>query len=657
MGNVESLHVEPVRGRSLEYVATDESALRAIVQAAVNVELFTIPLYMVTLYSIQGMHEINAADQTFYKGRQWPGAATSNAPRTANEHAFNVIFSVFIQEMLHLQLASNLARVLGVTPSFTSEVLQTENYGWRCYGPEKTMIPHIVDLADTTTYEKVKVELGPLDHERIELFLAVEESEENARRRIQPSKLHKYFPKVPFADWKPEKSEVNLPAFGTIGYMYECLVGYMSIQYSDGSTLWSRVYDASALQRDLFNTPSGGHPMPEYPGFPTLVATTNVSEAFDAAVDIINAITDQGEGGPVRAALLSKLTGRAHRLRVEPEYRSSDKSLRMDYPSYDADGQPVTSADARARFNNDGRDHYARFQQVKAEYLPEIVTWTKWHEQHGAWTEKDLLSGPDQASPKIPKAAQVADALNRLKAKDKDGSVFEQLSKVAAGSIAGVTSVLDKYWSQPSAGFPFPAMSGTGDRIAICWAVLGKAPDLARGTELPVPGQLYHACQGLSFTQPGGSEMPHVSTYHTCIGSNNCKGQGGCGFVQKITGGGSCGGGGGGGGCGVTVGAKMLCGVSTTPYSAPADNKCGGFGGCAVPISASQLYPKSGEMTLYDVRDDPSKQVGSIPFAKGEAVYDVAWKAYCEVLKASSQAAPAAPPPVDDLRLAFPPST
>ena len=37
-------------------------------------------------------------------------------------------------------------------------------------------------------------------------------------------------------------------------------------------------------------------------------------------------------------------------------------------------------------------------------------------------------------------------------------------------------------------------------------------------------------------------------------------------------------------------------------YSAPGDNKCATFGGCAVPISASQLFPKSGTMDLFDVQ-------------------------------------------------------
>ena len=134
--------------RDPKFKAIDASALYAIAQAAINVELFTIPLYMGTLYSIQGMHKIAARDESFFKGRLWPGAATSANPSTANEKAFNSIFSVFIQEMLHLQLAANIAGAIGVDPDFTSPVLQTPNHGWTCYGPDMTVIPHIIDLRD-----------------------------------------------------------------------------------------------------------------------------------------------------------------------------------------------------------------------------------------------------------------------------------------------------------------------------------------------------------------------------------------------------------------------------------------------------------------------------------------------------------------------------
>src|SRR5207244_3616043 len=114
-----STTIAHIAGRSLDHVPSDMSAAEAIAQAAINVELFTIPLYMTTMYSIYGMHQINARQQTYYKGREWPGLSTRAAPATSNERAFNIIFSVFIQEMLHLQMASNIATALGVEPSFT----------------------------------------------------------------------------------------------------------------------------------------------------------------------------------------------------------------------------------------------------------------------------------------------------------------------------------------------------------------------------------------------------------------------------------------------------------------------------------------------------------------------------------------------------------
>ncbi|HKR21525.1 MAG TPA: ferritin-like domain-containing protein, partial [Pyrinomonadaceae bacterium] len=137
----------------------DKSALQALAQATINVELFTIPLYMVSMYSIQGMHQITSKGNDFYQGRLWPGAAPSRDPdKDENGQAFNHFFSVFIDEMLHLQLASNIAKVLGVMPTYTSSALQTDDYGWKCYGPDQTIIPHILDFQDTVApYNTIKV--------------------------------------------------------------------------------------------------------------------------------------------------------------------------------------------------------------------------------------------------------------------------------------------------------------------------------------------------------------------------------------------------------------------------------------------------------------------------------------------------------------------
>src|SRR5580700_1489033 len=198
----------------------DKSALYAIAQAAVNVELFTIPLYMGTLYSIQGTHQIKAKDQSYFKGRLWPGSATTANPTTANEKAFNIIFSVFIQEMLHLQLAANIATAIGADPSFTSPMLQDANNGWTCYGPTNTIIPHIVDLRDMDApYNSLIVNIAALTKPQVNLFLAIEEPDDVARKHIVKGK---YFPTVPFAGWEAWFNEKNLPMFGTIGQLYQC---------------------------------------------------------------------------------------------------------------------------------------------------------------------------------------------------------------------------------------------------------------------------------------------------------------------------------------------------------------------------------------------------------------------------------------------------
>ena len=60
----------------------------------------------------------------------------------------------------------------------------------------------------------------------------------------------------------------------------------------------------------------------------------------------------------------------------------------------------------------------------------------------------------------------------------------------------------------------------------------------------------------------------------------------------------------------MTIKAQSVGGGGGTLYSAPSDNKCGGFGGCAVPISASQLYPTSGEMAVFDIHADQQSKRG-----------------------------------------------
>jgi hypothetical protein len=743
--------------RPLKFLETDKLVVRWIAQAAINVELFTIPLYMTSLYSITGMHPVTSQGSDFYKGRLWPGAKTSalvdkkpGSPDWCNKKAFNTVFSVFIQEMLHLQMAANIATAIGATPSFTATALQNGKHGWTCYGPKLTTIPGILDLQDTDTYKNVKVNVGPLDKERIDLFLAIEQPQEAAEKEIKRN-LGRYFPKVPFQYTTVAELDANI-MFGSIGYMYQCYRDYLLIRYEDGKTLWHYVMDAGGQQNDLFNSFSfPGHPMREFMGFETTIALTDEDIALQQALNMMNAITDQGEGATLGAL------DPTHKLKlvqgdVNAHYRPNLDALKSDYPSYDSGGKQVPSSDAVARYDNDGVDHFQRFKSLLDDLGNKgLLTWDR-SPKVGKWAAEDLIVkgeyDPAKNPHKLPSPDRIAKALNNLKNGPDSAANYLKMSQAVCGSIKGVTTVLDSYWNPAGAtvSFPFPSMSGSGDRMSIAWAVFGKTPDLSVGVDAADSSIVNHACQGLALEQVGENwgtnSCAMTSIYHTCRGSNLCKGQGGCGYVQLTTGGGSCSGGGGGcgggsktsnapkaspvagGSCSTQTAVKGggcsavsmrayggLCGTPTpsptpsscktptpspTPtgpfYTAPSDNICGGFGGCAVPISALQLYPKKGTMEVWALVASPtpgptptptptscshatagtdknlcgsssSQKIGYVDFKVGDKVEDIAFKAFCQVVAFKTHQDPNKPvsgvkqQEPNDLRLAYPPST
>ncbi|SEP32923.1 ferritin-like domain-containing protein [Mucilaginibacter sp. OK283] len=686
-------HDDRLKNRPVSFKEVDEQALHAIVQAAVNVELFTIPLYMTSLYSLQGMHEINSKGNNFYLGRTWPGMAATAKPATANEKAFNAVFSVFVAEMLHLQIVSNLAKVIGYEPKFTCEPLQDEQtYAWKCYGDDKTVLPHILDFKDCIApFDKVKVKTGAMNKEQVRLFLAIEQTETDAEKVLDPDKIAKYSEKAPFDNWKPG---TDLPLFGSIGNMYLQLWNYLSITYTDGVTLWDIVFEKGkagsdvALQKEIFNperlnpklAPDPKDPGDdEYPGIATSIQNTESEAALLDAMNMINGITDQGEGGGVIKQILDRMNksrGAHEHVNlsvVQDQFRPSCPVLKNKYPSFTATGADAPSAKADARDTFGKMDHFETFAFVMNLLMEgQIETWDQWHAKGNSWSAESLQTAAYDPThnPQLPPSGDIAGALNRLKLNDTaNAKNFELFSRASTGAIAGVTKVLNDYFKNPKTQFPYPSMGGSGDRMSICWAIFGKAPDISLGVTSPDDKpidrtqHLYHACQGMSLDdvlKDNPETCATTAIYHTCKGSNDCKTEGGCGFVQKTTGGGLCGG-------KATAFYKTQPGwpaANALPFSPPADNACKALGGCAVPISASQMYPavKDGEeyrMQLYDFGDKPGfkpKSFGILDYEKGELVYDVAWKAYRAVLEKRGLPVPEKPKP-SDLRLAFPPST
>lgn len=658
-----------LKQRASQNKAADLAAVQAIAQAAVNVELFTIPLYMVSLYSIQGMHQITSKGNDFYRGRLWPGSAPSpdpdKAPNPDNARAFNLFFSVFIDEMLHLQLASNIAKALGVMPTFTSPMLVDSNYGWRCYGPDNTIIPHVLNFEDTTEqYQSIRVKLDALTLDHNRLFLAIEQNEKDAKSIIRKECQEHYFPTVPFKNWQPDFTEVDLPMFGTIGAMYKCFWQYLEIEYTDKTKLFDLVFNRGTLARDLFNNGGSSH-KPEYPKMRTMASgEISVPNAMENILDMINAITDQGEGEGVAEWIRAQRSQLPRYAPVKEQFQPDYDALNYNNPNYTDTGKlNDPSGQTTARSKSGGLDHHDRFEAI-AKILQggKVKTWDQWHAEPGNRWTADMLktTGYDENHWPLPKADEIATALNNLKT---DASNYDLFSQVAAGSVAGITRVLAGFWTNEKTGFPNPSMYGSGDRVSICWAIFGKYPDLSKGIKEKEAGELYHACQALDLDLPGNSCAP-VEIYHSCRGSNSCKAESGCGFVQ-------------------VVGQQGLCGLkvlkdhlqplpalsgSGVLYSAPSDNRCAAFGGCAIPISASQLYPipdsthpdqTSGVMELCDFEGETSEpvKIGTMKYQVGDRVYDVAWNAYIKVMEHRGEPAPPKPGKDSDIRVALPPST
>ncbi len=688
--------------RDLCFLDADLACVRAIAQAAINVELFTIPLYMTALYSVQGTHQINSEGSTLYTGRWWPGSAPAANPDTTNKKVFNKVYSVFVEEMLHLQLASNMASRLGFTPTFTSSALQTEDYGWKCYAKGSTTIPHILDFTDwkgtAPNLSDMTVELRAMNEKQIELFLTIEETETLAIKNLDNPDIKlpngetrpTYFEAAPFNWFTSSMNESDLPLFGSIGHMYLCYWNYLEIEYTDNSTLLERL---TTVQRDQFNNVPE-RPDKQYPGIdasiPNVPSASNLDDLKCDLINNIDAITDQGEGDAVVPNILEvwshKPWAKRHlqktnqRGEVQNKYQPNPEALKADYPGYNDTGEPTAemSGSARARSDAASQDHYQLFAEVKNLMSnSDYITWETWHTQTPEAPWKADMLGVDSA-PNLPNTQDIANALNNLNTEENHNNSHEIFSQSAVGTIKGITTQLNRYWNDRSVFFPGPAMGGSGDRVSICWAVTGKVPNLVDGIEAEnTKEMLYHACQGMDLNSTSTSDADTCAAklaYHSCKGSNECKTQGGCGFVQSASGGGSCSG----------TAAKGI-------KSAPADNLCSNLGGCAVPISASQLFPKQSDhcydMQLYKFGPAPNfnaekidwkeleardmlppvvKNHSTMPYSIGEPVYKVAWQAYCTAkglvtVDHSSPRHPSinmpSPPTPSDIRLALPPST
>jgi hypothetical protein len=157
-------------------------------QAAVDVELWTIPLYLTALYSIKDLNSNNQGD--------YPVVA-------------KLIESVVIEEMLHLQLACNICNALGYSPKINMPVYS-----------EAEGIPFIKASAPEK-YQGYHVQLGGLDINQLKLFCTIELPEPKTN-----------------PDWS-QQTEYN-----SIGELYQALEIAIT-------NLWSELYVSESNSKQI----------------------------------------------------------------------------------------------------------------------------------------------------------------------------------------------------------------------------------------------------------------------------------------------------------------------------------------------------------------------------------------------------------------------
>jgi hypothetical protein len=511
----------------------DQKTLHALIQLAAGVELFTIPLYMTSLYSIAGI-------KTQIDGSAVPFIGPNEAytlQGKSSQKAYNAIYSIYIQEMLHLQLALNIGNVLGAPANLTQPV----------YPPnanDPNWIPCLGKLAHLNPgkykqFADIKATLGPLDENAINLFLAIELPDDDSL--VEP-------PKIPLT-CSPD--DVANQTFGGIGNLYHIIEQYMDFVYTDDNdtTLFEYCY-RQALAKAQHSATRKITQVNQFSGSSsyshmTLQVTDGATAtlALGQVKDMINGIISEGEG--------SKKTNFNF---VSPNYRP------------DSDSSEIPADALWGAYS-----HFARFEYVQSIYK-DVVTWPKWFKTRPdkePWTWQDLVADP---------LAVTASQKTRAKAQAKAWNSPEiggQLNDILNSTFNLFLESINNAWSAAPQPFPMAAMRAISSRVTAVWA--GRAvPEFIKPGATP-PSVALHSCQGLNTATENGKAPGEcdcsTAIPHTCAGTNSCKGQGGCGYAVDNS------------------GSPDYYAIQGSDLNyIPSMNDCETKGGCGAPIPVAQVF-------------------------------------------------------------------
>ena len=203
------------RHRDPKYKATDQAALSAIAQAAIERRAVHHP----ALHDAPLFDPGHAPDQLRRRTTSIPGGSGRGRRRTAEPETPTRRRSTSSSRSSSRRCCTcssppTWRASIGATPVFTSPALQDRVPRLDLLRPDLTVIPHIIDLKDTRRLRRSDGECRAARlATRCDLFLAIEQPEDEAKRRHQARQGSATIsPKVPFADWTAGRADCRCSA-------------------------------------------------------------------------------------------------------------------------------------------------------------------------------------------------------------------------------------------------------------------------------------------------------------------------------------------------------------------------------------------------------------------------------------------------------------
>lgn len=458
--------------------------VREYLQNAVYLELWTIPLYLTAAYSINvpvdpatGRPEIVNLDD-FPKNQDGSYDFNRFTNDQASLYAFDSVLSVAIQEMLHLELAANILNAVRPEenlPPNTSWVKFTGDFA-PSYERQPPRLP---------TPTGLKLEFGPLDVDRLNLFQWIEQKGSDA------------------------EEERCLDVYDSIGDFYHALTYGLKV-------CWEELYPKGGRKTDPLQKDDWGEAM------------------VKSAALLLRGGGDRGAShqlpGILGHEIKKRLTGAGRSSKVGAAANALETarnypfSIRIEGSSHEA-GERAAVATAAISAQGEG----AGGTDVPSEYVPttgeaiELFFDSKSHLDR--FTELQQLVHKVNLFETEPKQGGAKD--------DANLQFLQDVLNKSYSSFLG--SIESSFASSDDVGLA--AMAGLGNRTLQVWQAGGipeyKWIDPATYIDRTQTHH-YHACQGLNIVEengraPGACDCA-TAYFHACQQTNVCKGQGGCGY-------------------------------------------------------------------------------------------------------------------------------